>query len=82
MSYPFGVVGPIVLMTMMAALLKPKFTPPAQNVRVAELTFEHKTGGRSVAEISAELPMDVKIVAVRQHHVNAPAECRYDTAGR
>ena len=27
-SYPFGVVGPIVLMTIMAALVKPKFDPP------------------------------------------------------
>ena len=26
-SYPFGVVGPIILMTIMAALLKPKFDP-------------------------------------------------------
>ena len=31
---PFGVVGPIVLMTIMAAWLKPKFDQPAQNVRV------------------------------------------------
>jgi putative transport protein len=72
-SYPFGVIGPIVLMTMMAALVKPKFAPPAQNVRIAELTFEHKTGDRSVGEISPELPMDVKIVAVRHRHVNALA---------
>src|SRR5215203_2630987 len=47
-SYPFGVVGPIVLMTMMVALLKPKFAPPAQNVRVAELTLESGCRGRSV----------------------------------
>src|ERR687893_141968 len=39
-SYPFGVIGPIVLMTIMAALVKPKFNPPAQNVRAAELTLE------------------------------------------
>ena len=27
-SYPFGVVGPIILMTIMASLLKPKFHRP------------------------------------------------------
>ncbi|MDF2688761.1 MAG: YidE/YbjL duplication [Microvirga sp.] len=39
-SYPFGVIGPIVLMTMMAAWLKPTFKTPTQNVRIAELTLE------------------------------------------
>ena len=72
-SYPFGVVGPIILMTMMAALVKPKFDPPAQNVRVAELTLESGCQGRTVGELSATLPSDVKIVAVRQDHMNAPA---------
>ena len=71
-SYPFGVIGPIVLMTLMAALVKPKFNPPSQNVRVAELTLESECEDRTVEEISATLPADVKIVAVRQHHVNAP----------
>src|SRR5919107_1408850 len=41
-SYPFGVVGPIVLMTIMAAWLKPTFKAPTQNVRVAELTLERR----------------------------------------
>jgi putative transport protein len=70
-SYPFGVVGPIVLMTMMAALLKPKFAPPAQNVQLAELTLEAMCEDRTVGEIAQILPADVKVVAVRQHHVNA-----------
>ena len=43
----------------------------SQNVRLAELTLEVKPG-RTVGELSATLPADVKIVAVRQHHVNAP----------
>jgi putative transport protein len=72
-SYPFGVVGPIILMTMMAALVKPKFAPPAQNVRVAELTLESGCRGRSVGELSTILPSDLKIIAVRQDHMNAPA---------
>ena len=71
-SYPFGVVGPIVLMTIMAAWLKPTFKAPTQNVRVAELTLEAPGEDHTVEEISSILPADVKIVALRQHHVNAP----------
>lgn len=71
-SYPFGVMGPIVLMTIMAALVKPKFDPPSQNVRVSELTLDSKCRNKTVGELSAALPVDVKIIAVRQHHANAP----------
>ncbi|WP_178133925.1 aspartate:alanine exchanger family transporter [Vineibacter terrae] len=70
-AYPFGVIGPIVLMTIMAALVKPKFAPPAQNLRVAELTLESKLEGRTVGELSAILPADVRITALRHDHVNA-----------
>ena len=75
-SYPFGVVGPIVLMTLMAALVKPKFDPPSQNVRVAEFTLESECEDRTIDEMSASLPADVKIVAVRQQHVNTPPDDR------
>src|SRR5829696_2423584 len=47
-SYPFGVMGPIVLMTLMAALLKPKFDAPKQNVRLAELTLHTTCDDRTV----------------------------------
>src|SRR5918993_2830266 len=73
-SYPFGLVGPIVLMTIMAAWLKPTFKPPTQNVRIAELTLEAPGEDHTVEEISSILPADVKIVALRQHHVNAPPD--------
>ncbi|MBM6595252.1 aspartate:alanine exchanger family transporter [Microvirga pudoricolor] len=71
-SYPFGVVGPIILMTFMAAWVKPKFASPPQNVRIAELTLESTCENRTVEEVSAILPSDLKIVAVRQYHVNEP----------
>lgn len=72
-SYPFGVIGPIVLMTIMAAVVKPTFAAPKQNVRVADLTLDSSCEDRTVGEMSELVPADVKIVAVRQHHVNAPA---------
>ncbi|MGO4388249.1 aspartate:alanine exchanger family transporter [Microvirga sp. 2YAF29] len=71
-SYPFGVIGPIVLMTIMTAMIKPTFKTPSQNVRVAELTLESNCEDRTVEQVAAILPADIKIVAVRQHHVNAP----------
>jgi putative transport protein len=70
-AYPFGVIGPIILMTIMARLLKPKFAPPAQNVRVAELTLESACHGQTVRDVSARLEPEVKVVAIRQNHVNA-----------
>ncbi|MGH6644139.1 MAG: aspartate:alanine exchanger family transporter, partial [Bradyrhizobium sp.] len=70
-SYPFGVIGPIILMTIMAALVKPKFAVPPPNMRLAELTLESKWDGSTIGELSAALPADIKIVAVRQDHVNA-----------
>jgi putative transport protein len=73
-SYPFGVVGPIILMTVMVALLKPKYAPPAQNVRVAEVTLGEICQGLTIAQVSARLPARVNIVALRQEHVNALPE--------
>jgi putative transport protein len=70
-AYPFGVIGPIILMTIMAARIKPKFAPPPQNVRITELTLEAKCQCHTVGELSASLPSDVKIVAVRQNDLNA-----------
>jgi putative transport protein len=72
-SYPFGVIGPIILMGIMTTLIKPKFPPAPPNVRVAELTLEAKCRDRTVGELSASLPADIKIVAVRQNNLNTPA---------
>jgi putative transport protein len=77
-SYPFGVVGPIILMTMMAAWLKPTYPQPVPGVRLAEVTLESGCSGKTLAEISADMPADVKVVAIRQDHINGPpvAEAR------
>jgi putative transport protein len=72
-SYPFGVIGPIVLMTLMAALVRPKFKSPTKDVQIAELTLEHDLRDHTVAEVTAKLPADVKIIAVRHNHMNVPA---------
>jgi putative transport protein len=71
-AYPFGVLGPIMLMTAMAALLKPRLDAPSPSVRLLELTIGSAWEGRTVGEVAATLPDDVKIVAVRHDQVNAP----------
>jgi putative transport protein len=71
-AYPFGVLGPIVLMTVMTALVKPRFEAPPPSVRLLELTVGSACEGWTVGEISATLPDDVKIVAVRHDQMNAP----------
>ncbi|WP_284312093.1 aspartate:alanine exchanger family transporter [Labrys miyagiensis] len=73
-TYPFGVIGPIILMTMMAGILKPKLAAPAKNIRVAELTLGENAEGRTLRELSGDMPSDVKIVAMRQNHANAPPD--------
>lgn len=71
-AYPFGVLGPIVLMTMMAALVKPRFEAPPPSVRILELTVGPVCEGRTVGDVSATLPDDVRIVAVRHEQMNMP----------
>lgn len=70
-AYPFGVIGPIVLMTIMAALMKPKFPVPSRNVRIGEIAIDERFHGRSVSDFSATLPADVRLVAVRRDHVTS-----------
>jgi putative transport protein len=60
-------------MTLMTGLFKPKFNPPAPKVRVAELTLEARSGDKTVGQLASLLPSDVKIIAIRQNHMNAPA---------
>jgi putative transport protein len=72
-SYPFGVIGPILLMTLVAALVKPKFAAPPESVRIAELTLDSRSEGRTVAELTVALPPDVRITALRHDHVNTLA---------
>jgi len=70
-AYPFGVIGPILLMTALTGVMRPKFPPPPQNLSIVELTIDARWHGRTVGELSAALPADIKIASVRQEHANA-----------
>ena len=71
-AYPFGVAGPIILMTIMAALVRPAFDAPASSVRLVELIIGPESHGRSIGDLAAALPADVKIVVVRHEQMNVP----------
>ena len=59
-------------MTMMAGLLKPTFTPPPRDVRLVEVIVGSQSRGRTIADLSAALPADVRIVIVRHEGMNVP----------
>ncbi len=65
-AYPFGVIGPILCIYFMTQLVKPKFPPKAQRFHMAELTISEKFSGRTLDEISNELPEGVQVTMVRQ----------------
>jgi putative transport protein len=69
-AYPFGVIGPILCIYFMTRLVKPKFPPKAQRFHMAELTIAEKFSGRTLAEISNELPDGVQVTMVRKSGQN------------
>ncbi len=74
-SYPFGVAGPILLLYIAFLLLKPKIDAAAPTgARALEVTLHNPDlVGKTLAEITAALPSDAQIVALRTGHHNKPA---------
>ncbi|MBR0672884.1 YidE/YbjL duplication [Roseomonas soli] len=73
-AYPVGVIGPILLMGFMLRLFRPEVPAPAPSLRHAEVTLRPGMPARSVAEITADLPEGIMVLAMRREHQNAPAE--------
>ncbi len=69
-AYPFGVIFPILLMTLMARWVKPTFATPPPNLRFAEVTLGAAISGRTVGDISKRFPEGMRVVAVRHDHQN------------
>jgi putative transport protein len=74
-SYPFGVAGPILLLSLAMFILKPKIEAPSgsgmQTTEVGLQRSEHF--GRRLGELTALLPSTVQIVALRRGDRNQPA---------
>ncbi|MDB5962783.1 MAG: YidE/YbjL duplication [Massilia sp.] len=69
-AYPIGVIGPIILMTLMERWLKPQVAPPSPALRTAEVTADARFAGRTMAEVGAALPTSVRVIGIRQDHTN------------
>src|SRR5690349_11886234 len=69
-AYPFGVIGPILCIYFMTQLVKPKFPPKAQAFHWGEVTLGEAAGGRTLAELSSDLPAGVQLSLVRKEHRN------------
>lgn len=67
-AYPFGVFGPIFCIYLVLKFLRPKIpVPPRRGVQATELIVNNpELHGKRLSEVSARLPTDVQVIAVRQ----------------
>jgi putative transport protein len=70
-TYPFGVIGPILCFYFMTRTVKPSFPPVPARFHMAEITIEQLPPGTvTVADLAKLLPAGVQISIVRQQHRN------------
>ena len=74
-AYPVGVVGPILLLYLAFALLKPAIAVTTSSViELLEVGLTRREYfGRSLRELTAALPAAVQVAALRRDHQNEPA---------
>jgi putative transport protein len=65
-AYPFGVIGPILCIYFMTRRIQPKFPPKAQRFHMGEVTLGDNCAGRTLAELSKDMPTDVQTTMVRK----------------
>src|SRR5262245_52988097 len=69
-AYPFGVIGPILCIYFATQLVKPKFPPKAQAFHWGEITLAESADGRTLGELTSDLPAGVQVSLVRKEHRN------------
>ncbi|WIM10587.1 TrkA C-terminal domain-containing protein [Enhydrobacter sp.] len=70
-TYPFGVIGPILGFYFLTRAVKPAFPPPAARFHMGEITIERlPAGGATLGEVKEKLPAGVQVSIVRQGHRN------------
>src|SRR5215831_18085529 len=65
-AYPFGVIGPILCIYFMTQMVKPKFPPKAQRFHMGEISIGDKFSGKTLEDITKELPSGVQVTMVRK----------------
>jgi putative transport protein len=70
-TYPFGVIGPILCFYFMTRKVKPTFPPKPARFHMGEVTIERlPDSGATIAAILATMPEGVQIASVRQQQRN------------
>jgi putative transport protein len=69
-AYPFGVIGPILCIYFMTRHVQPKFPPKIPRFHMGEVTLGPNQAGRSLDDVSKELPDGVQVTMVRQGSQN------------
>ena len=64
-SYPFGVIGPILCIYFLARMVRPKFPPKSQRFHMGEISLGKNCSDRSLNDLSKELPPGVQVTMVR-----------------
>ncbi len=64
-AYPFGVIGPILCIYFMTRAVKPQFPAKAQRFHMGEITLSGAAAGRTLSQLSSELPKGVQMTMVR-----------------
>jgi putative transport protein len=65
-AYPFGVIGPILCIYFLTRQVQPKFPLKVQRFHMGEITINGEFAGRTLSEISSELPRGVQVSMVRK----------------
>ncbi len=74
-AYPFGVIGPILCLFAFSRLVKPRLAPTPKPLQPLEITLGERPSA-TVAELIAQLPPGVELVAIRQGGMNKLPEAQ------
>ena len=69
-AYPFGVIGPILCIYFMTRRVKPTFPAKAQRFHMGEIALSGDAAGRTLSNLSRELPAGVQVTMVRVNQDN------------
>src|SRR6187431_2188906 len=64
-AYPFGVIGPILCIYFMTRHVKPSFPPKTQRFHMGEITLGANYAGRTLGDVSRDLPPGLQVTMVR-----------------
>ena len=65
-SYPFGVIGPILCIYFMTRTVRPKFPPKEPQLHMAEITLGADCSGWTLDDLRQKIPSGVQIEMVRK----------------